>query len=58
MLNKIIYVIFLNVCVNFVVLYWGKEIYFCVVKVGFMFDIGVQNVFISMYLRCGSIKDV
>lgn len=41
MLNKIIYVIFLNVCVNFVVLYWGKEIYFCVVKVGFMFDIGV-----------------
>lgn len=58
MLNKVMYVSIINVCVNLVVLYWGKEIYFCVMKVGFMLDVSVVNVFISMYVRCGSIKDV
>lgn len=55
--NKITYVILLNACVNSAALHWGKEIHSRVAKAGFTSDIGVQNALISMYSRCGSIKD-
>lgn len=37
---------------------WFKEVYKYVVKMGFDFNISVENVFIYMYVKSGSIDDV
>lgn len=55
--NKVTYVSILNACVNSAALHWGKEIHSRVMKAGFMSDVSVANALISMYSRCGSIKD-
>lgn len=57
-LNKFVYLSVLKVVVSLLVLEWGKEVYVWVIKVGFLFDIVVGNVFVNMYIKCGSIKDV
>ncbi|KAG0589139.1 hypothetical protein M758_2G248400 [Ceratodon purpureus] len=55
--NKVTYVSILNACVNSASLRWGKEIHSRVIKAGFISDLSVANALISMYSRCGSIKD-
>lgn len=55
--NKVTYVSIINACVNPAALHWGKEIHSRVMKAGFMSDVSVANALISMYARCGSIKD-
>lgn len=55
--NKVTYVSIINACVNSAALHWGKEIHSRVLKAGFMSDVSVANALISMYARCGSIKD-
>lgn len=57
-LDKFIFVSIFFVCFSFVVLNWGREIYVCVMEVGLVNDIMVGNVFISMYVKCGSVWDV
>lgn len=48
----------LNVCVNLGLLEWVREIYILVWKGGFFLDISVGNVFVSIYVKCGSFSDV
>ena len=55
--NKVTYVSILNACVNSAALHFGKEIHSRVMKAGFVSDVSVANALISMYSRCGSIKD-
>lgn len=52
------YMCVFKVCLNLVVLKWGKEIYVEVVKVGLLVDLVVINVLMSMYFKCGSVEDV
>lgn len=56
--DRVIYMIVFSVCVWFGGLVWGKEIYVCVVKDGFVLDVRFGNVFINMYFKVGSMKDV
>lgn len=56
-LNWIMYISVLNVFFSFVVLKWGKVVYFCIFNVGYEFDIVVGIVLVKMYVKCGSYKD-
>lgn len=55
--NKITFVIALMACANQAVLVRGKRLHAYIVESGFVSDVVVGNALISMYGKCGSLKD-
>lgn len=54
-LNKVIYMSILNVCLILKVLLVGEVIYIYICEDGFLLDVKLGNVFISMFVRCGNL---
>ncbi len=55
--NSITYLSILNACSNKAALAQGKEVHTHIVKAGLESDVRVGNALVSMYARCGSMKD-